>query len=171
MTIEQEVFNALSEDEQLEQLRVEYAESGQVVSSETLAHWKVMRTATVTGSDPQRTTISFDLLYTVYGLLKQMLSEVGNDAQEQGEIPFDGTCTCTKHTFLMPALNEIGNTLKKLNFNMKKDLTKDLQYALQIQLTKQEKAHQSVVNDAIAQITQAAAAEIGGVPEDVEVAE
>lgn len=157
MTMEQEVFNALSEDEQLEQLRQEYESTGMIVSPETLAHWKQMKTATVTGQKAQRTTISIDLLYTVYGILKQVLSEVGDEAAKQQQIPFDGNCTCTKHVFLLPALNEISDTLKKIDFDRDKDLTKDLKYALKVQLNSQMKKNKSVVNDSIAAIAQAAA--------------
>ncbi len=132
--------STMSEAEKKDFLRETYAGMGVLLTDEQLDNWAYQRTAQVTGTGAKEVTVSYDLLFAALLVLDQVQSEITGSELEVGKLPFDGSCSCPKHTFLMPVYNEIGEYLSAAKVETK-DLSYGFQLALKLMQEKQEKAH------------------------------
>jgi hypothetical protein len=129
----------MTEREKKEGLRELYGALGVELTDEQLNAWSDMQSMEITGATKAKTVeVSIDLLFAVFQVLDQMSVEITKDETEKGRLPFDGSCSCPKHTWMIPAYNEIGRILNEKTVG-KKDLSIEFQYGLQMMQEKQHK--------------------------------
>jgi hypothetical protein len=129
----------MTDEEKRDFLKGTFAAMGKELTDSQLDMWSFLRTATITGNKPQEVSVSVDLLFAVFQVLDQMQAEITAQELELGQLPFDGSCSCPKHSWLMPAYNEIGKLLLQRGVT-EKSLTAEFQYGMKIMRDKQHAA-------------------------------
>lgn len=132
--------STMSKAEKKDFLRETYAGMGIVLTDEQLDGWSYMRQAQITGTGAKEVMVSYDLLFAALLVLDQVQNEITGSELNAGKLPFDGSCPCPKHTFLMPVYNEIGEYLSTAQIEPK-DLSYGFQLALKLMKEKQEEAY------------------------------
>jgi len=130
--------NDMSDAEKSAYLKEMYGLMGTALTDDQINTWLYMRSATITGSKPKEISVSVDLLFSVFQVLDQLSSEITTQETALGRLPFDGTCSCPKHTWLMPAYNEIGEILNNSGIGIK-DLSVEFQYGMKMMQEAQHK--------------------------------
>ncbi len=131
--------DTMTKTEQWDFLKETFAVMGVELTDEQLTAWEYAKEATITGENPKKViAVSVDLLFAVFQVLDQVSTEMTKQEVAIGKLPYDGTCACPKHTWLMPAYNEIAELLNKHTIGIK-DLTPEFQYGLKLMQEKQMK--------------------------------
>lgn len=132
-------FDHRTMSEKKETLREGFEAMGITITPEQLDHWEYLKTATVSGKGSTEITVTADFLLATYQVISQIMHEMAALETETGKLPFDGSCSCPKHTWLMPVYNELTQLLNEKAVE-KEDLSSEFKVGMDLMGKKQTAA-------------------------------